>query len=88
MRFTLTWKQSASDELATLWLDAPPESRDKFRQVVDDIERALIRDPLSIGESRDEHTRIVVEPPVVMLFEISLEDRKACVLAIRWLGSK
>jgi hypothetical protein len=88
MRFTLVWKPSASDDLVALWLDAPPGSRERFRQVVDDIERALMRDPLSIGESRDEQVRMVVEPPVVLVFEVSLDDRRVCVLAIRSLESK
>jgi len=84
MIFTVTYKPSAEQELANIWLQAPDH-----RAVTDAANRidVLFRaDPHSQGESRGEQTRISFERPLAVQFEIHDQDRIVEVLKVWWVG--
>jgi len=84
MTFTVTYKPSAEQELANLWLTAPN------RQVVADtanrIDDLLKSAPFDQGESRDGQSRILFERPLAVQFEIHEEDCIVEVLKVWWVG--
>ena len=80
MNFTVVWKPDAEDQLAQIWLDA--EHRDAVSAAANHIERALRTTPLTLGESRNEQTRVVVVPPLAVHFEVRNEDRIVFVLTV------
>jgi hypothetical protein len=84
MRFTVTYKPSAEQELADLWLNA------SHRQAVTDaanrIDAILKSDPIAQGESRDRQSRILFERPLAVHFDIHHEDRVVEVLKVWWIG--
>jgi len=50
-----------------------------------EIDRQLSRDPRGIGESRTGASRIFVEEPLAVLYEIAEDDRRVLVLSV-WLA--
>jgi hypothetical protein len=83
MKWTVVYRPSAQDDLASLWLDA--SDRTAVAAAADEIDRQLARDPLTAGESRDGWTRILCELPLAVLFEVLPDDHIATVLAVfRW----
>lgn len=86
MTFTVTYKPSAEQELARLWMSAP------MRQAVTDaanrIDRLLRTDPHHQGESREENVRVLFERPLAVQFEIHDDDCHVEVLQIWWIGGE
>lgn len=80
MSYTVTWINSALDELAKLW------NRTADRQDVADaanrIDLILRSNPYAHSESREENLRIMFAPPLAVLFEISDADRIVTVRAV------
>ena len=68
MKFTIRWIPSAERELAESWLAAP--DRNAVTAAAYAIERLLEVDPLRAGESRPNGRRILLEPPLGVLFEV------------------
>lgn len=73
MKFTVVWLPSAEQELARLWLTA--SDRAQVGEIADRIDATLSRDPLAIGESRGGHTRIVIAPPLTILYDVDEPNR-------------
>ncbi len=63
--------QAALDELAQAWLEADGEQRAAVTAAVEAIDRALQVDPASQGESRSGIQRILLEPPLGVVYEIA-----------------
>jgi hypothetical protein len=64
-------------------LNAP--DRDQIAEAADTIDAALQRDPLVQGESRDDGSRILIVPPLAVLFDVSGPDRLVSVWSVfRW----
>lgn len=73
MTYTVLWTPSAESELARLWTTAA--DRAQLTNAADALDAALARDPRALGESRGGETRIAVEPPLAVLFDIDEDDR-------------
>ena len=69
--FRVAWMQAALDELAQAWLEADGEQRAAVTAAVEAIDRALQVDPASQGESRSGIQRILLEPPLGVVYEIA-----------------
>jgi len=81
-RFTVVWSRSTKRRLAELWLDNPG-IRQEITDAADQIDRALALSPESIGISVSSRSRLVVHPPLSVLFWISHADRQVRVIYIR-----
>ena len=81
--FAVEWLPSAEQDLARLWNQGP--DRDEIAAAADAVDRALMRDPLGLGESRGGATRIVFEVPLAILFDVEVSGGKVKVWDIwRW----
>lgn len=85
MRFTLTYRPSARDELAELWLSA--SDRSAVTDSSNSIEHELRDDPDLKGEVVEGPLRKIVTPPLVYYYIISPDDRLATVWSVRWAKS-
>lgn len=80
MTCTVTWRRSAEDKLAKLWMAAP--DREQVADAADRIDELLRRDPNAQGESRWEQTRFLNLPPLAVYFDVSEQDRQVHVWAV------
>ena len=83
MKWTVAYEPSAETALAELWNNGP--DRADITRAANRIDWVLEHDPLNAGESRDDDVRIVIEPPLAILFTTSVPDRIVSVFAVwRW----
>ena len=80
MRFTVTWKPSAEQELARIWISAA--DRQAVRKAADALEMHLKKDPLSVGESRSGKLRIAFYKPLAFHFQVLEDDVLVQVLEV------
>ena len=85
MKYTLTWKKSALDQLATLWAENSDE-RAEIAAAADQVDRLLRVDPELRGSRRSERRRVMAVPPLLIVFEVRPADRIVTVLSVRRLG--
>jgi lipoyl synthase len=84
VKFTVVWSHSALKELGDIWLAS--SDRASVTKASAKIDRQLKADPLSAGESRGGRLRILIAPPLSVLFKVSLDDRMVTVLHVRARG--
>jgi hypothetical protein len=78
--FTVRWKRVARDRLAELWLAAP--DRAAVTQATHHIDQLLCSNPENKGESRDNGRRVLLVPPLGVVFRIRETDRVVEVLRV------
>jgi hypothetical protein len=84
MNYTVVWKREAEDELADFWMAAI--DRQSIAAAAHRLERALGDHPLTIGESRNETTRVAFDGPLGVFYEVSDADRLVTVLKVLRVG--
>jgi hypothetical protein len=85
MKYTVTWTSGAEKQLASTWLR--DMDRSSISAAADTIDRELAHNPLTVGESRSQHTRIHIVAPLAVLYDVYPEDLKVLVWAV-WRRSK
>jgi hypothetical protein len=70
--------------LSAIWVDADPSLRARVTEATREIDRELQADPVSLGESRSESSRIAFVAPLGLLFRVEMENRVAVVEGV-WL---
>lgn len=80
MRYTVVWKPEAERRLANLWLAAT--DRNAVPVAANTIDKTLLIDPQTRGESRTRGRRILLEAPLGVLFKVSQPDRMVHVLTV------
>jgi cell division protein ZapA (FtsZ GTPase activity inhibitor) len=80
MKFTVTWKPSALNDLAEVWLHA--QDQQEVADASDEIDRRLKRQPLQEGESRTGTERILIIAPLVVTYDVSVDDCLVTVTAV------
>lgn len=83
MRFTVVWKPQAKNRLSEIWIDA--SDRPAVSMGANTIDSLLKSTPLEHGESRSGNQRIVIVPPLAVIYEVHIEDRRVDVLSVRLL---
>ena len=81
-RYTVTWKPNAKARLAHLW-NSNPRIRQEIADAADKIDRLLAINPLSLGEAVSERSRQYIEPPLLVLFAVSPDDRMVRVIFVK-----
>lgn len=79
MRYTVVWRETALQQLAQAWLDAP--DREAINATVDEIDRELLNDPDRKGEDY-YGDRYLTYPLLWALFRVDPGDRTATVLQV------
>lgn len=80
MKYEVIWRPIAEQRLAQLWLSA--SDRPAVTQAANAIDAAMERDPLNLGESRLDTTRVVFEGPLGVLFDVHAKQRRVAVLDV------
>jgi hypothetical protein len=80
MKWTVAWRRSARDDLAAMWVDA--HLRAEITNAANRIDYLLTKDPLAVGESRDEDRHILIEAPLAVLFKIKPAEQKVVVTRV------
>ncbi len=80
MNFQVFWVSEAEEELAAIWLDA--SDRNAITVAAHVIDSALRVNPEEAGESRNEGRRILLEPPLGVMFIVSPQYRMVSVLTV------
>lgn len=80
MTFTVTWKPSAVEALATLWLDS--SCRDKVSMAANEIDGLLRERPSEVGEPAVRNSRILVCLPLAVVYDLRIDDRIVEVLVV------
>ncbi|HEX5106713.1 MAG TPA: type II toxin-antitoxin system RelE/ParE family toxin [Pirellulaceae bacterium] len=81
MKYTVIWKPSALDRLTEIWLAA--EDKDGVSRAVTKIDQFLGQQSAA-GESYFEGTRLIVAPPLVVVYEVDHGDRRATVSRVAY----
>jgi hypothetical protein len=66
----IRWEAGALTELASAWLTSDSNDRRMIVAAAGEIDRQLLADPETVGESRPDNVRIVFVRPLGALFEV------------------
>ncbi len=80
MKWTVLYRPSAQDHLANIWLTAPDQQA--VADAADEIDRILAANPLDAGESRGGNSRIIIERPLTVLYDVYTDDSLVEVFAV------
>jgi hypothetical protein len=80
--FTIRWRRSARDELATRWINADSALRKAITVATYAIEKALAQNPEEKGESRPNSRRIYFHAPLGVLFKVNAEKATVIILHV------
>ena len=83
MIFTVVWLPAAQQRLAELWLQA--SDRRGITDAANAIDRRLRTDADSAGQPFFEG-RVLVVPPLVVTFRVSLDDRLVSVMEVQMVS--
>jgi len=81
-RYTVIWVPSARRRLAELWNDNPAIRQD-IADTNDEIDSWLATDPLGIGIETGGVGRLVVRPPLMVLYRVVEDDRQVRVIYVK-----
>jgi len=73
MKYTVTWKASVKHKLADIWVTAP--ERSSVTAAANSIDGLLQVNPQERGESRSGTVRMLIEPPLAVVYEVREDDR-------------
>jgi hypothetical protein len=85
--FRVIWRRRVSErQLASIVVKAMErgESVNAITAAVSEIDRLLATAPQAHGESRDHDKRVLIVPPLSVLYEILLEEAVVIVLGLHY----
>ncbi len=80
MRFTVIWLPAAEQKLTEIWLASA--NKPILTRLIDELDADLRNRPLTVGESRDDVSRIAFAGSVVAEFEVHEADCRVIVSAV------
>ena len=81
MKFTVIWTPNAERRLAELWMCQPSLKRE-ITAAANEVDARLRLNPLGQGESRVGALRIMLVEPLIIDFEVVLDDQRVEVLNV------
>lgn len=81
MNYTVVWQPTALQQLAAAWVDAT--DRRAVTRASDQIDTLLGFAPAQVGESRDALRRVLVVPPLAVIYEVIEDDKQVRILRVR-----
>jgi hypothetical protein len=75
--FSVEWQPRATQELATIWLNA--QDRQGVTSASAILERLLARDPFGYGRLLSEDLYKICESPLTLFFEVDVNQRRVIV---------
>lgn len=86
MKFTVVWLRHLELRLADIWNTAL--DRQSITNAVDAIDHQLSVDAMSQGRPVGDGLRVLTKKPIEVLFEVSIDDRLARVIAVKFIDPK
>jgi hypothetical protein len=86
MKYTLVWQPAAEARLAEIW--STVVDRKAVTLAANAIDKALRFRPTAFGESRDASTRVLIEEPLVVVYDVSEGDRLVRILDVRYISPR
>jgi len=80
MSYKVTWRPSAEQQLAGLWVDA--SDKNDVTAAADRIDDLLARGPLNVGASRFGASRTLTVPPLAVYYDVGQANREVFVWAV------
>jgi hypothetical protein len=80
MKYTVVTTSVADIQLADLWLRGP--DRQGIADAFNRIEAMLKHDAHLLGRMHPDGWRVLAEPPIVVTFRVSEDDRLAKILSV------
>jgi plasmid stabilization system protein ParE len=80
MNYQVTWRPSAEQQLAGLWLGA--SDKPDVQAAADRIDDLLERNPLGEGVARFGTSRILTVPPLTVYYDVDQNAREVFVWAV------
>jgi hypothetical protein len=80
--YQVEWARTATAALTELWLDSESDDRDRINDAVARIDKLLAASPEEQGESRAENRRILLAPPLGVIYKTYELDRRVRVLRV------
>lgn len=80
--FTVTWDDDALDELAAIWTALDVSELAVVAGALSSIHQNLTTDPFGNSESRDADVRVMISPPLGILFTV---DGNAVTVTHVWM---
>ena len=68
MNYRVRWTKTARAQLTTVWLDAA--NWNGVTSASHQIDQILARNPHSAGESRDRGRRLLIVPPLMVVYRV------------------
>lgn len=81
MKYTVMWKPSARRWLTELWIESTQKAA--ITAATNAFDCLAKTSPRTLGEQRDQSARLAIIGPLVFLFDVSDEDCRVDVLAVR-----
>jgi hypothetical protein len=83
MTWNVEWTPATEQRLADIWLKAPDAAG--VTAAANRIDAALARDPQHVGEARVGVSRILIDLPLAISYDVILDDSKVIVWDVwRW----
>lgn len=83
MSWSVDWEPSAQQQLAQIWTDANDKA--EVTDAADFIDQQLAVDPFLWSESREDGSRIMIEPPLAVKYDVDEQQQSVRVWAVwRW----
>lgn len=83
MKFALEWKQTATDELAAIWMRGDSAMRRAITTAANKVDQLLRDDPYGQSESRESDRRIIFVAPLAVTFRVNHATDTVDVLRVR-----
>ena len=83
MNLSLTWKQTATDEVAAIWLGADSATRQRITAATSKVDQLLRSNPYENSESREADRRIMFVAPLAVTFSVNAAAGTVEVLRVR-----
>lgn len=80
MTWKVAWRRACRDALATFWIDS--DQRAAISSAANRIDTQLAKDPLGVGESRENDRRILFELPLGATYKVNSAERKVIVIRV------
>lgn len=81
MTYSVNWKRPVRDKLADIWLAAP--DRSLVSDAANRIDSLLRTSPETAGEQREGVTRLLIIPPLAVMYDVHADDRRVDVLSVK-----
>ena len=83
--FSVRWRRTARNMLADIWVNAT--NRNAVTAATSQIDHQLARDPDNVGESRPKGRRVLLVPPLGVIYRVNTQTRVVTVIRVWYIAT-